>query len=268
MYRFLRTSLIVMLMLAGKAPLEAATMLSLSQSGNGNNNGAGNSSSRVRSQFSRDLAGLYQVNSFSLANIKQPHSDFAELYLLAGSAQHELATLTRQIALMSQTNAIIPDLKSADRAQAKIASKHQGDASRITDLARSSLVADNSYQLLSAFQLLEQETEIVQVKNRFSQPKENGYRDINVLVRLPKSQMIAEVQIHLASIAAIKNGAEHDNYALIQQLENSAKHQQRPLAETELFKIKQLQQQSSELYQTVWQQQVVIELDNSQQHLA
>ncbi|KXO11147.1 hypothetical protein AKG98_529 [Moritella sp. JT01] len=263
MYSFLRTSLILVLMLAGKAPLEAATMLSFSQASNN-----GSATNRVRTQISKDLAGLYQLSDINNSNIMQPYSDFDSLYSLAKSAQDELATLTQQIALMSQTSAVIPAIKSIERAQAKIANKHDGAVEKITDLARSSLVAKNSHELLSAYELLEQETDIIQVKNRFNSPKQNGYRDINLLVRLPKTQMIVEVQLHLDRIEAIKNGPEHDNYTEIQKINHNAKQQQREISEIELFKVAQLKEDSSNLYQVAWQQQLMVELKTSFKQMA
>ena len=250
-------------MLAGKAPLEAATMLSLSQASNN-----GSATNRVRTQISKDLAGLYQLADINSSNIMQPYSDFDSLYSLAESAQNELATLTQQIALMSQTSAVIPAIKSVERAQAKIANKHNGTVDKITDLARSSLVAKNSHELLSAYELLEQETDIIQIKNRFNSPKQNGYRDINLLVRLPKTQMIVEVQLHLDRIEAIKNGPEHDGYAKIQQINHHAKQQQRDVSEIESFKIAQLKAESTNLYQVAWQQQLMVELKTSFKQMA
>jgi len=263
MYSFLRTSLILVLMLAGKAPLQAATMLSLSQVANN-----GSATNRVRTQLSKDLAGLYQLPDIDGTNVIQPYSDFDTLYSLAGSAQDELATLTKQIALMSQTSAVIPAIKSIARAQAKITNKHDGAAEKITDLARSSIIAKNSQELISAYELLERETDIVQVKNRFNNPKQNGYRDINLLVRLPKTQMLVEVQLHLERIEAIKNGPEHDNYAKIQQISHNAKQQQREISEIESFKVTQLKAESTNLYQVAWQQQLMLELKTSFKQMA
>jgi len=250
-------------MLAGKAPLEAATMLSLSQASNN-----GSATNRVRTQLSKDLAGLYQLPDMNSTNIIQPYDNFDALYSLAESAQNELATLTQQIALMSQTSAVIPAIKSVERAQAKITNKHDGAVEKITDLARSSIIAKNSHELISAYELLEQETDIIQVKNRFNNPKQNGYRDINLLVRLPKTQMVVEVQLHLDRIEAIKNGPEHDNYAKIQQITHNAKQQLRDVSEIESFKVAQLKEESTSLYQVAWQQQLMLELKTSFKQMA
>jgi len=265
MYSFLKTSLVVMLMLAGRAPVEAATMSSLAQAAS---NQTGNAANRNRAQFNKDLSGLHQLADIRNDNIAQPYSNFQQLYLLAEQAQQELAILTNQVALLSATQAVVPAIKSVERAQVKIQHKFAGQAEKITDLARSSIIARNSQQLMSAFEKIERNAEILKIKNRFSNPKENGYRDLNLLVRLPKSKMIVEIQLHLNRMQTIKNGAEHDNYVAIQDIINTASLQQRDTSEIEKFKVQQLQQESSALYHAAWQEQLMNELTQPQQKIA
>ena len=263
MYSFLKTSLVVMLMLAGRAPVEAATMSSLAQAAS---NQTGNTANRNRAQLSKDLSGLHQLADMRHSQITQPYSNFQQLYSLAEQAQQELAILTNQVALLSATQAMVPAIKSVARAQSKITHKFAGKAEQITDLARSSLIARNSQQLMAAFEQIELNAEIVQIKNRFNNPKANGYRDLNLLVRLSKSKMVVEVQLHLNRMQTIKNGPEHDNYVAIQSIANNANSQQRELSELENFKVQQLQQESSALYHAAWQQQLMNEL--TQQKIA
>lgn len=251
-----------MLMLAGRAPVEAATMSSLAQAAS---NQTGNTANRNRTQLSKDLSGLHQLADIRHQQISQPYSDFQQLYSLAGQAQQELAILTNQVALLSATQAMVPSIKSVARAEAKIQHKLAGNVDKITDLARSSLIARNSQQLMTAFSQIENNAEILQIKNRFSNPKANGYRDLNLLVRLPKSKMIVEMQLHLNRMQTIKNGPEHDNYVAIQTIANTAKAQQREMSELENFKVQQLQQESSALYHAAWQQQLMNELTQQQQ---
>lgn len=247
-------------MLAGKAPVEAASMLNFAQAPN---NQSGNAANRSRAQYNKDLSGLHQLASIHTNNINQPYQDFDQLYTLAAQAQQELSVLSNQVALLSATQAIVPDIKSQQRAQAKITHKLNGEVDKITDLARSSLIARNSQQLMAAYEQIDLNAEILQVKNRFQTPKANGYRDINLLVRLPKSKMIVEIQLHLNRMQAIKNGPEHDNYVAIQNITNLAKSQQRKISEIEAFKIQQLELESEALYQAAWQQQLMNELSNN-----
>ncbi|MCP4955055.1 MAG: RelA/SpoT domain-containing protein [Photobacterium aquimaris] len=205
-----------------------------------------------RKAFQRDLSGLYSIQSWKTDNLRQPFTNFDELYLAATDAQVELQTLLQSVSLASTTNAIIPEIKSAQRAQQKITTELQGQTDKITDIARGSIVANNIPALVQAYELLSKEATIVSVKNRFKNPTPSGYRDLNVLVRLPNSQVITEVQLHLNEISTIKNGHEHDIYEKIQHIERVALQQQRPLSEFEVAQINKLRQQSHQLYQTAW----------------
>lgn len=206
-----------------------------------------------RKAFQRNLSGLYSIQSWKHHDLVQPYSQFDQLYLASIDAQSELQQLLQGIGLLSTTSAIIPQVKSPQRAQAKIATELNGQTNKITDIARGSLVADDISSLVQAYELLSKEATIVSVKNRFKAPTISGYRDLNVLVRLPNSQIIAEVQFHLKDISIIKNGPEHDIYEKIQHIERLALQQQRQLSEFELAQINKLRQQSLHLYQTAWQ---------------
>ncbi|EAS66347.1 phosphoribosylglycinamide formyltransferase [Photobacterium angustum] len=207
-----------------------------------------------RKSFQRDLSGLYSIKSWKNNNIAQPYDDFVTLYQASTQAQAELANLMRSISLVSSTEALVPAVKSMARAQHKIETELNGQTNKITDIARASLVANDVSSLVQSFELLSKEATIVGVKNRFKKPTASGYRDLNVLVELPQSKIIAEVQLHLKDISDVKNGKEHDIYEQIQKIERLALHQKRPLTEFEEKKIKNLRQESLHLYQTAWQQ--------------
>ncbi|MBY3787398.1 phosphoribosylglycinamide formyltransferase [Photobacterium carnosum] len=205
-----------------------------------------------RKAFQRDLSGLYSIQSWRDDNLRQPFNNFDALYLASTTAQIELQTLLQSVSLASATNIVIPKIKSAQRSQQKIATELQGETDKITDIARGSIIANDIPTLVQAYELLAKEATIVSVKNRFKNPTPSGYRDLNVLVRLPHSQIITEVQLHLNEISTIKNGPEHDLYEKIQHIERLAQQQQRSLSEFEAAQIKQLRQQSHQLYQTAW----------------
>ncbi|UXI04405.1 RelA/SpoT domain-containing protein [Photobacterium sp. TY1-4] len=204
--------------------------------------------------FQQSLSGLYSIDSWKAAEIRQPYQTFPPLYHAAHAAQQELDTVLSRISGQSTTEPLMGNLKSAHRAQAKIATDLKGDSSRITDLARGSLIADNVPDLVHAYALLGQELTIVSVKNRFKHPAPSGYRDLNVLVRLPQSQLIAEVQLHLAAIAEVKSGPEHQLYEQIQEIERRGLEADRPLTDLEQANIARLRQTSGQLYQAAWQQ--------------
>ena len=150
-----------------------------------------------KKSFQRSLSGLYSIQSWKELDIAQPYRDFTQLYQAATLAQLELETLMSEVALVTNTQSVIPGVKSEHRAKQKIETELKGEAHKITDLARCSLVAKDIPGLVQAFELLNNEVSVVAVKNRFKSPTASGYRDLKMLVRLPKSQMVAEIQLHL-----------------------------------------------------------------------
>ncbi len=82
-----------------------------------------------------------------------------------------------------------------------------------------------------------------------------------MLVRLPKTNLIAEVQLHLKAIADVKNGPEHDLYEQIQKLERQASMEKRNLSEIEMASIKNMRSQAKNLYQQAWQPYLTTHLE-------
>lgn len=209
--------------------------------------------------FKHSLSGLYGIQSFS-DNPEQPYSDFDSLYSNARVAQTELETISKSIALQTSSQMLTAGIKSEERAKAKIASDLSSNVSKITDLARTTIVADDIQSLVTTFELLERQAKIVSVKNRFKSPVASGYRDLNVLVELPNSQIIAEVQLHLSEIARVKNGPEHDLYEQIQDIERNALVNNREMSELEKAKIESLRKESIDLYNNAWQPYITTNL--------
>ncbi len=157
-----------------------------------------------------------------------------------------------RVALMSETKTYSSGIKSKQRALNKVELKLAGQADLITDLARSSIVAEDISSLMQSYQLINQHTEVVRVKNRFKNPTASGYRDLSLLVKLPKTQIVAEIQLHLEQFSTIKNGVEHDNYEQIQQIERMQQSESRELSEFELARVKKLRNESQTLYRDAW----------------
>ncbi|WP_299018024.1 phosphoribosylglycinamide formyltransferase [uncultured Photobacterium sp.] len=204
--------------------------------------------------FQCSLSGLYSIPSYNAITLYQNYTDFDTLYEQATQAQSELEKIINQVALLTGNQPRLPGIKSKARAQHKIATELNGSTELITDLARGSLVAKDISSLVQSFEQLSHEVTVLEVKNRFKQPGPSGYRDLKMLVRLPKSQHIAEIQLHLEAISDIKNGEEHKIYEQIQIIERLAKAELRELTDLELAKLKSLRAQSQSLYQTAWHQ--------------
>ena len=251
---FLRTTALMLLMLS-RAPAFAA----IPTAPDNQENRPAKQDEVCSKAFKHNLSGLYGIKSTNITPL-QPYSDFDILYSKAHQAQAELETIVKSTALLTSTDAYFAGVKSQQRAKEKIALELEGKTERITDLARATIVADDIESLMSAFEVLDRETEIVKVKNRFKKPQASGYRDLNLLVKLPKTEIIAEVQVHLKAIADVKSGPEHKLYEEIQKLERTASSEGRELSELETAKIKSIQRESKELYQNAWQPYITTNL--------
>ncbi|KGY12652.1 phosphoribosylglycinamide formyltransferase [Vibrio tubiashii] len=250
---FLRTTALMLLMLS-RAPAFAAIPIAPS------NEESRSTNNEVCSKtFKHNLSGLYGIQSMSSAPV-QPYTDFDILYSKAHQAQAELETLCRSTALLTSTDSYFSGLKSSQRAKEKIAHELNGQPERITDLARATIVANDIQGIVSAFEVLNRETTIVSVKNRFKKPAASGYRDLNVLVQLPKTKLIAEVQIHLKAIADVKSGPEHEIYKRIQKIERAAANEARDFNQFEMAQIRNMRSESKALYQNAWQPYITTHL--------
>lgn len=252
---FLRTTAIMLLMLSRSSAFAAMPVVAPNSEGNLNTN-----QDQVCSKaFKHNLSGLYGISSTDTTPI-QPYSDFDVLYSKAHQAQFELETICKSTALLTSTDAYFSGVKSSQRAQEKIALELDNQVNRITDLARATIVADDVASLMEVYEVLDRETTIVKVKNRFKKPAASGYRDLNLLVKLPKTNLVAEVQLHLKAIADVKSGHEHSLYEQIQHIERHAETEQRVLSEFETAQIETMRRQSRQLYQDAWQPYITTNL--------
>ncbi|GAK83794.1 hypothetical protein JCM19238_1356 [Vibrio ponticus] len=252
---FLRTTALMLLMLSRSPAFAAMPMPSPTNDGSR----SANQDQVCSKAFKHNLSGLYGISSTDTQPL-QPYSDFDVLYSKAHQAQFELETICKSTALLTGTDAYFAGVKSSLRAQEKIALELDGQVNRITDLARATIVADDVASLMEAYEVLDRETTIVKVKNRFKKPAQSGYRDLNVLVKLPKTNLVAEVQLHLKAIADVKSGPEHSLYEQIQRIERTADTEQRAMTEFETAQIENMRRQSRQLYQDAWQPYITTHL--------
>ncbi len=199
------------------------------------------------------LSELLSIPSFRLTKTIQPFGSLHELYDVASFAQKELEHIAGSVAHAFHAELLSSGIKDAQRAAVKIEKELAGDASRITDIVRVSVSTHSILSLTRAYQSLTKNAHALSVMNRFGAPRPSGYRDIKILLKLPKSNMIAEVQLHLSDILEIKNEKEHDIYREIQSIEREAQTSSRSLNQDETCKILALRQTSRQMYEQAWQ---------------
>lgn len=200
------------------------------------------------------LCELLAIPSYHLQNLKQPHTRLSELYKAAPEAQSELENIAKTaVCTVKSGNVFSSGFKGRERANEKVKKELAGDASRLTDVVRVTLAANSVESLIQIYNAITSSAQTLSVANRFKSPRPSGYRDIKILIKLPKSQLIAEVQLHLTAIANIKNNKEHHIYREIQKIERRATTSSRELREVEVSRINKLHQRSRRLYNIAWQ---------------
>lgn len=200
------------------------------------------------------LSELLSIPSFRANQVAQPFSDLDALYDVAPDAQQELESLAADIAQSVDGKVLSAGLKGRARAEEKVAKELGGDASLLTDIVRITVETDSINALNRAYGHLAANTQTLEVINRFQDPRPSGYRDLKVLVTLPESKLVAEVQFHLRAISEIKNGPEHRIYEHIQGIERNAASEGRNLNDIEVAKVEKLRAESRKMYRMAWAQ--------------
>lgn len=197
---------------------------------------------------------IMDVASMKDGNLAQDKSlNNADAAMKAGREAHQaLAGSIQTAAKAANARAEIPDAKSLERAAEKVTKDFGGDWTKITDIARGSIVCTSVEALGTAYEVLSGMVKIKQVKNRFKEPKDNGYRDMNLVVQVPGLGVLGEVQLHVDQIQQVKSGPEHKVYEEKQAIERKAKTEKRALTPEEAEKMNRLTAESKELYDAAW----------------
>lgn len=132
--------------------------------------------------------------------VQQKSNDLDALYTDAASAQEELRSVLTSLARFYDLRVEVPDdLKGRDRAEEVVKTRLQGNAGRINDIARASVVCRNMDEVKMALHALSQSYRIHHVYDRFNTPAITGYREMHLVMRSDESHF-CEVQIHLENL--------------------------------------------------------------------
>jgi hypothetical protein len=204
-------------------------------------------------QSQLDIAQKIQ-SKITHTTLKQNSNNLDILYQQAAIADQELQKMATEIA--GSTGGIVkkpPGLKGKERTLEKINTEYGGDASRITDLTRISIFYEDLDHLYQGLSLIAERSTIVRIKDRFQEPLPDGYRDILLNLKM-SNEHIAEMQLHLNSIIAVKEGKGHDLYEQVRKIQAQAVAENRPLTAAELNQIERLTEESALLYNEAFKQ--------------
>ena len=137
-----------------------------------------------------------------------PAKTLEDLYAIAEVAREEYTKVMTAACIDSAAALTVAGLKGKERAAAKASEEYKDKTapfvSWLFDVVRGSVLCETEADIVSLYEALESnpDVEIVRVKNRFSPPLFNGYRDIlmNVAVKVGPVSHLCELQIHLKAI--------------------------------------------------------------------
>lgn len=104
-----------------------------------------------------------------------------------------------------------PGLKDLESATRKLNGEYRGEANRLKDLVRFSIIADKPALLLAALEHLQSLPgwKMLSCKNKYASPTPLGYRDLNTCFRVPLDDgfFLCEIQLHLKTMIEVKEQA-------------------------------------------------------------
>mmetsp|Transcript_23416 Transcript_23416/g.37472 ORF Transcript_23416/g.37472 Transcript_23416/m.37472 type:complete len:483 (+) Transcript_23416:44-1492(+) len=159
-----------------------------------------------------------------IANLKtiqkkpqQPIKDPVAIYKQAKETLPHLMAALQAIATASGGSLKKAPLKKIERSVEKVVGNYDHDWSKLTDIARASLIYESLSKMLVALEAIrkdEQTFTILRIKNRFDKSVNSAYRDCSMLVWLNKvgNKHVCEVQLHLKAYIDKKGAGGHMAY--------------------------------------------------------
>lgn len=176
-----------------------------------------------------------------------PRQSSDNIDTLYAQAEAALPAFKRFVHSIAQATGTAPEhvgLKTKESLATKASLRKKGDASRVLDIARAALIADNLDQVYSTLTVIEAMAgefgvQMLKVKDRFATPSDTGYRDLHLNMRV--AGHIVEVQIHLKPLYALKKAKGDALYKEIMKLEA----EKSPENET---RVKELREEHKKLF--------------------
>lgn len=157
--------------------------------------------------------------------IKQPRATLDEIYADAAKAD---VVLRKSLAdFVERTGGRLvsrPDgqIKSRERAEQK--ARQDNTPRKLKDIVAHTLVYPDQKTLMQALPQFEKEYGPIELKNRFENPPDSGYRDILANVRVKEADgHIAEIQLTTKAMLQAKEGLGHKIYEVQRELDDIAK---------------------------------------------
>ena len=112
---------------------------------------------------------------------------------------------------------VVAPVKGERRIVEKALTHALGDVSLVQDLVRGSVAVDHPDDVRAVAErtldvLRNRSVEIVEVEDHFGKAGAGGYRDFQINIRLPRSRVIGELQVHVKDLLLVKQRVGHGVY--------------------------------------------------------
>ena len=163
--------------------------------------------------------------------------------------QYVVASL-KKIALNIENSVVIdPGIKGLATIQQLLQTRWNGDASKITDYARATIVVDSIFDVYRCLEKIYQSSlHVIEIQDNFFTPYPEYYRDVNIIVRDPHNEHIGEIQINTHYLVDFKNTRGHHMFDQIRDIKAQAYLEHRPLSREEQRRLDILTEKSREGY--------------------
>ena len=177
----------------------------------------------------RDIEGVALDKSKRQREANGSEVDFESLYVVAQQARASFEEVVDQALRFSEYAEapapapaayaeapaeplfVMEPLKPRSRCAEKAKAKYGGDASRVLDVVRGSIVAETEVEILAIYEKLRRGLDIVRVKNRFDKPSITGYKDLLLTIAVPigDAEHLCELQLHLRAVYDLSSYASY-----------------------------------------------------------
>lgn len=113
---------------------------------------------------------------------------------------------------------VVGPVKGLKRTATKAALEYLGDVGEVKDVLRGTIAVRDARGMVNALSQLTSTADIINIKDHVNKPLASGYRDLNVLIRLRKSGMLAEVQLITKPMLEAKMTVGHKLYEAMRGL--------------------------------------------------
>lgn len=158
----------------------------------------------------------------------QPSADIDHLLRLAMVLQEWFQEVAKAWADLVGVEHEPAPLKSKPRIMEKVLRSYKGQANRVLDLVRSTIVVSEIAEAEKVVELVARDATVHVIKNRFDPGYDAtetfGYRDINLQLTFPELHgtlgegFVFELQVHLAAFHIIKSADGHNSYIMCRNL--------------------------------------------------